>query len=155
MAEDDVVQFFQVIDSVRDHAMFLLMLRCGLRVGEISMLTWPDIHDASSAIRIDNSKGQVDRVVYYSPDVAKVLRQWRQLQPPTTLYVFPSPLAPGTPLRMRTIQRLMDRYRHHARIVKPYSPPTLRHTFATQLLNAGAPLEVVKELMGHRSISMT
>jgi integrase len=57
MAEDDVVQFFQVIDSVRDHAMFLLMLRCGLRVGEVSMLTWPDIHDASSAIRIDNSKG--------------------------------------------------------------------------------------------------
>jgi integrase/recombinase XerD len=49
----------------------------------------------------------------------------------------------------------MARYLHAAGITRPCSPHSLRHTFATQLLNAGAPLEVVKELMGHRSISMT
>jgi site-specific recombinase XerD len=56
---------------------------------------------------------------------------------------------------VRTIQRIMARYLRQAGITKSYSPHALRHTFATQLLNAGAPLEVVKELMGHRSISMT
>ena len=69
--------------------------------------------------------------------------------------MFLSPLKPGTPLSVRTIQRVMARYLRQAPMTKPYSPHALRHTFATQLLNAGAPLEVVKELMGHRSIGMT
>jgi integrase len=59
--------------------MFLLMLRCGLRVGEVSALTWSTIDGEVRSIRIDNGKGQVDRVVYYSPDVEHALRQWRRL----------------------------------------------------------------------------
>jgi site-specific recombinase XerD len=155
MAEDEVVRFFKVVDVLRDRLMFLLMLRCGLRVGEVSTLTWPAIDFHARSIRLDNSKGQVDRVVYYSPDVEHALCLWRRAQLSGAPYVFLSPLTAGTPLSIRTIQRLMARYLRHARIVKPYSPHALRHTFATSLLNAGAPLEVVKELMGHRSISMT
>lgn len=155
MAEEDLIRFFQVIDSLRDRAMFLLMLRCGLRVGEVSALTWPAIHFGARSIRIDGSKGQVDRVVYYSPDVEHALRQWRCWQPLEATYVFASPLKHGLPLGVRAIQRLMAKYLKTAQIAQPYSPHSLRHTFATQLLNAGAPLEVVKELMGHRSISMT
>jgi site-specific recombinase XerD len=155
MAQADLVRFFQVIDALHDRTMFLLMLRCGLRVGEVSALTWSVIDGEARSIRIDNGKGQVDRVVYYSPDVEHALRQWRRLQPADLQYVFPSPLKPGSPLSVRTIQRLMARYLTAAHITAPYSPHALRHTFATHLLNAGAPLEVVKELMGHRSISMT
>jgi integrase/recombinase XerD len=155
MAEAHLGRLFTVIDALRDRTMFLLMLRCGLRVGEVSVLTWPAIQVDTNSIRIDNSKGQVDRVVYYSPDVAAVLRQWRHTQPSAATYVFLSSLKPGTPLSIRTIQRLMAKYLREARISEPYSPHCLRHTFATQLLNAGAPLEVVKELMGHRSIGMT
>ena len=55
----------------------------------------------------------------------------------------------------RQIQNCMTRYLRLAGITKPYSPHSLRHTFATQLLNAGASLEVVKELMGHRSLDVT
>jgi site-specific recombinase XerD len=132
MAEADLRHFFQVIDALHDRTMFLLMLRCGLRGGEVSTLTWSAIDREARSIRIDNGKGQVDRVVYYSPDVE-----------------------PGTPLSVRTIQRLMARDLTEAHIAVSYSPHALRHTFATHLLNAGAPLEVVKELMGHRSISMT
>jgi site-specific recombinase XerD len=155
MREDDLVQLFRVIDRLRDRTMFLLMVRCGLRVGEVSALMWPSINFKAGSIRIDNSKGQVDRVVYFSRDADNALHQWRHTQPFEATYVFPSPLQPGTPLSVRAIQHLMAKYLHAAGITKSYSPHALRHTFATHLLNAGAPLEVVKELMGHRSISMT
>ena len=157
MAEDEVVAFFRVIDAVRDRTMFLLMLRCGLRVSEVGNLSWSALDFAQGTVRIDNSKGQVDRVVYLAPDVAKALRQWQRLQTAAAPYVFPSRMTRkgGLPLTARQIQHRMTHYLRLAGIAKAYSPHSLRHTFATQLLNAGASLEVVKELMGHRSLDIT
>jgi site-specific recombinase XerD len=96
-------------------------------------------------------------VVYLSSDVAKALRQWHRLQAAEARYMFPSRLTRkgGTPLSARQIRNRMTRYLTIAGITKAYSPHSLRHTFATQLLNAGASLEVVKELMGHRSLDVT
>ena len=152
MAEDEVVAFFRVIDALRDRTLFLLMLRCGLRVGEVSSLPWTAIDFAQGTVRIDHSKGHVDRVVYLSPDVTKALRQWQGLQAAEAPYVFPSR---GTSLTARQMRNRMAYYLKLAGITKAYSPHALRHTFATQLLNAGASLEVAKELMGHRSIQGT
>jgi integrase/recombinase XerD len=133
------------------------MLRCGLRVSEVSGLPWSAIDLGQGTRRGDNSKGQVDRVVYLAPDVATALRQWQQLQAAAVRYVFPSRMAwkGGLPLGARQIRNRMTHYLKLAGITKRYSPHSLRHTFATQLLNAGASLEVVKELMGHRSLQMT
>ncbi len=155
MADADLRRFFQVIDALCDRTMFLLMLRCGLRVGEVSTLRWSAINLDQASIRIDQSKGLVDRVVYYSADVETALGQWRHWQQPVATYLFPSPYKPGRPLHVRTIQVRMAHYLREAQIPTAYSPHSLRHTFATTLLNAGASLEVVKELMGHRSIAMT
>jgi integrase/recombinase XerD len=157
MAEAEVVAFFRVIDTLQDRTMFLFMLRCGLRVSEVSGLPWSAIDLGQGTLRVDNSKGQVDRVVYLSPDVATALRQWQPLQAAAGRYVFPSRMARrgGLPLGARQIRNRMTRYLKLAGIPKRYSPHSLRHTFATQLLNAGASLEVVKELMGHRSLQMT
>src|SRR5713226_1079570 len=152
MAEDEVVAFFRVIDAVRDRTMFLLMLRCGLRVSEVSSLAWSALDFTQGTVRIDNSKGHVDRVVYLAPDVAKALRQWQGHQAAAAPYVFPSR---GTSLTARQIRNLMTGYLKLAGITTAYSPHSLRHTFATQLLNAGASMEVVKELMVHRSLYMT
>jgi site-specific recombinase XerD len=157
MTEADVVAFFRVIDRLEDRTMFLLMLRCGLRVSEVSHVRWAAIDMAQGTLRVNNSKGQLDRVVYLSPDVASALRQWHGLQAATADYVFPSPMTRqgGLPLGVRQIRNRMTRSLHLAKITTRYSPHSLRHTFATQLLNAGASLEVVKELMGHRSLQMT
>jgi site-specific recombinase XerD len=157
MAEEEVIAFFRVIDVLRDRTMFLLMLRCGFRISEVSHLSWAALDLAQGTIRIDHSKGQVDRLVYLAPDVAKALRQWHRLQAAEVRDVFPSRLTRkgGMPLSARQIRNRMTCYLKLAGITKAYSPHSLRHTFATQLLNAGASLEVVKELMGHRSLDVT
>ncbi len=157
MAEADIVAFFHVIDAVRDRFMFLLMLRCGLRVREVQHLTWAVVNSEAGSIRIDNAKGQVDRVVYYTPDVEHALRQWHGLQIGDAHYVFPSHYVrkAGQPISNRLIQHLMTTYCQKAQLTTRYSSHSLRHSFATILLNGGASLDVVKELMGHRSIDMT
>lgn len=157
MPEADLIAFFRVIDSLRDRLMFLLMLRCGLRLSEMCQLPWSAINWEAGSVRIDDGKGHVDRVVYYTSDVEHALRQWQRLNGGGREYLFPSRLQrkKGQPLSPRLIQVLMTKYCQQAQVSTHYSPHCLRHSFATQLLNAGASLEVVQELMGHRHISET
>jgi site-specific recombinase XerD len=128
MAEDDLIRLFQVIDALRDRTIFLLMLRCGLRVGEVTRLGWSAINWTQGTIRVNNSKGRVDRVVYCSPDVEKVLRQWLRTQWPPLPLMFPSAHRPETPVSIRAIQHAMSRYLKAAGITHRYSPHTLRQS---------------------------
>ncbi len=154
MPDADLAAFFQVIDAVRDRLIFLFMLRCGLRVSEVCALTWDAIDRAAGTVRINRGKGQVDRVVYLSPDVEQTLAVWRAHHT-TGLYLFPSPKRQRAHLFRSHINGLMNQYLAAAGLRRHYSPHCLRHTFATHLLNAGASLEVLKELMGHHSIQLT
>lgn len=150
----DLVAFFQVIDSLRDRLLFLLMLRCGLRVSEACALSWEAVDLQAGTVRINQGKGRVDRLVYFSADVAQAFHRWRRHQPPG-LYVFPSPQRRRAHLFRSMINRLMDQYLAAAGLATHYSPHCLRHTFATHLLNAGVPLEVLQELLGHHSLHQT
>jgi len=158
MAEADLVAFFKAIDSIRDRALFLLMLRGGLRVSEVSTLTWDDVDFEAGTLRIKDSKGQVDRIGFLAPDATKSLKLWHTRRASQTS-LFPGQETRRTQaavtLSTRHIYRLMIMYLRQAGVTAHYSPHCLRHTFATQLLNAGVTLEVLKELMGHRSIQMT
>ena len=150
----DLVAFFQVIDSLRDRLLFLLMLRCGLRVSEACALPWDAIDLPAGTVRINQGKGRVDRVVYLSTDVTQALQRWQQYHPPGP-YVFPSPQRRRAHLFRSQVNRLMDQYLAAAGLATHYSPHCLRHTCATHLLNAGMPLEVLKELLGHHSLHQT
>ena len=154
MPDDDLVRFFKVIDSIRDRLLFPLMLRCGLRVSEACALTWTDVDLPSLTLRIDDGKGAVDRVAYLAPDVAQALKQW-QARRGGSPFLFPSRKAVGSHIGRRNVFIMMQQYLRKAGVTDRYSPHCLRHTFATQLLNAGVTLEVLKELMGHRSVQMT
>ena len=154
MPDTDLIAFFQVIDSVRDRLIFLLMLRCGLRVSEVCALSWDAIDRSAGTVRITRGKGQVDRIVYLSPDVTQALQVWRHHHTPGR-YLFPSRTRTKDHLSRFQINVLMEQYLGAAGLTRHYSPHCLRHTFATQLLNAGVPLEVLKELMGHHSIQIT
>jgi site-specific recombinase XerD len=150
----DLAAFFQVIDSVRDRLIFLFMLRCGLRVSEVCALAWDALDLDAETVRITQGKGQVDRIVYLSADVQRALAVWRAHHPPG-VSLFPSPKRHRAHLFRSQINALMDHYLAAAGLTRHYSPHCLRHTFATHLLNAGVSLEVLKELMGHHSISLT
>ena len=152
--DTDLIAFFQVIDSVRDRLIFLLMLRCGLRVSEVCALPWDAIDRSAGTVRITRGKGQVDRIVYLSPDVTQALQVWWHHHMPGR-YLFPSRTRTKDHLSRSQINVLMEQYLGAAGLTRHYSPHCLRHTFATQLLNAGVPLEVLKELMGHHSIQIT
>lgn len=154
MPDDDLIRFFKVIDSIRDRLLFLLMLRCGLRVSEACALTWTDVDLPALTLRIDGGKGAVDRVAYLAPDVAQALKQWQARRGGSPL-LFPSRKVVGSYLGRRNVFHMMQQYLRKAGVTGGYSPHCLRHTFATQLLNAGVTLEVLKELMGHRSVQMT
>ena len=154
MPDADLAAFFKVIDSIRDRLIFLCMLRCGLRVSEVCALAWDAIDLSAGTIRINRGKGQVDRIVYLSPDVAQAIQVWREHRTPGR-YLFPSRTRTKEHLSRYQINVLMDQYLAAAGLTRHYSPHCLRHTFATQLLNAGVPLEVLKELMGHHSVQIT
>jgi len=154
MPDADLTAFFQVIDAVRDRLIFLFMLRCGLRVSEVCALTWDAIDLRTGTVRVNRGKGQVDRIVYLSADVEEALEVWRAHHPPSP-YLFPSPKRHREHLFRSHINGLMNQYLAAAGLTRHYSPHCLRHTFATHLLNAGVPLEVLKELMGHHSIQLT
>ena len=154
MPDTDLIAFFQVMDSVRDRLIFLLMLRCGLRVSEVCALSWNAMDLSAGTVRITRGKGQVDRIVYLSPDVEQAIQVWREHRTPGR-YLFPSRTRTKAHLSRYQINVLMDQYLAAAGLARHYSPHCLRHTFATQLLNAGVPLEVLKELMGHHSIQIT
>jgi site-specific recombinase XerD len=152
--DTDLAAFFKVIDSVRDRLIFLFMLRCGVRVLEVGALSWDAIDLHAGTVRITRGKGQVDRIVYLSPDVAHALQVWRYHHTPGR-YLFPSRMRTRAHLSRFQINVLMAQYLAAAGVARHYSSHCLRHTFATQLLNAGVPLEVLKELMGHHSIQIT
>jgi len=154
MPDADLAAFFQVIDAVRDRLIFLFMLRCGLRVSEVCALTWDAIDLEAGTVRINRGKGQVDRIVYLSPDVEQALEVWRAHHTPG-LYLFPSPKRHRAHLFRSHINGLMNQYLAAAGLTRHSSPHCLRPTFATHLLNAGVSLEILKELMGHHSIQLT
>jgi len=152
LAQDQVRALFAQITHPMDHALGLLMLRCGLRVGEVARLRLADIDWAQHAIRIEQGKGRKDRIVYLSADAHEALHTCQAARPPEVPddLVFWNQKRPQRALSRKGIQKKMERYAKAAGIKA--SCHSLRHTFASNLLEAGAEVISIKELLGHASI---
>jgi site-specific recombinase XerD len=153
LSQDQVRTLFAHITHPMDHALGLLMLRCGLRVSEVARLRLGDIDWTQQSIRVDQGKGRKDRIVYVSADVLAALRTCLPARPevvPDGL-VFWNQKRPHRPLSPKGIQKKMERYAKAAGIQA--SCHSLRHTFASNLLEAGAEVISIKELLGHASIA--
>jgi len=152
LAQDQVRALFAQITHPMDHALGLLMLRCGLRVSEVAHLRLEEIDWTQQSLRIEQGKGRKDRLVYLSTDALAALRACLTARPtvvPEGL-VFWNQKRPHRALSAKGIQKKMERYAKAAGIKA--SCHSLRHTFASNLLEAGAEVISIKELMGHASI---
>jgi site-specific recombinase XerD len=156
LREDQIDRFFDVIKSKRDWAMFRLMLRCGLRVEEVADLTLGAIDLKQCRLMVLNGKGRKDRVVYISEDAADALDVYLKLRRHSRMkkvFLVEKGDYKGQPISVRGIQKRIEYYARKAGI--SVCCHRLRHSMATQLLNAGAEVETIQDLLGHNWITTT
>ena len=158
--EQDLKAFFSVIQDARDRAMFLLMLRCGLRIGEVAGLQMNDLFLSEDHPRlVVHGKGSRERGVYLSKQAERALRDYLAERPSVkSEFVFLSYLEDG--LSTTAIHKRLMFYRKVSGLSGENAGHTLtahrlRHSFANDLLNADAPITSIQKLMGHRWIEST
>ena len=152
---DQVRRLFTVITDLRDRAMFMLMLRCGLRVQEVAQLTVDAVEYGRRQIFVFHGKGAKDRVVYMSEDARSALLAYLEKRSSKAKGLFLVQKGPmrGKPLSVRGIQKRIEYYARESSL--SVSCHRLRHTMATQLLNADADLATIQDLLGHSQITTT
>ena len=155
LQDDQVRKFLAVITDPRDRAMVMLMLRCGLRVEEVSHLTLDAVEFSRNRLFVISGKGGKDRVVYLSNDARSALEACLKVRSSKARRIFLVQKGPltGTPLSVRGIQKRIEYYARESKI--KVSCHSLRHTMATQLLNADADLSTIQDLLGHTHITTT
>jgi len=155
LKDDQVKSLFAVITDLRDRAMFMLMLRCGLRVQEVAQLTVDALEYQRRQIFVFKGKGGKDRVVYMSEDARTALSAYLEKRSSKAKGLFLVQKGPmrGTPLSVRGIQKRIEYYARKSEL--NVSCHRLRHTMATQLLNADADLATIQDLLGHGQITTT
>jgi site-specific recombinase XerD len=155
MDPEDIQQLLAVIEKPRDRAMILILLRTGMRIGELLATRMSEVNLREKQILIrEAQKTRVGRVAYLSEDACKALVVWlnqRDLTKERLFYGQGRPCLSYTAIRMRFAKYLEAAGLAH----KGYSLHCLRHTCATELLNAGMRLECLQQLLGHSSIEMT
>ena len=153
LAGEQVQQLFAQIAHPMDRALFLSMLRCGLRVSEVAQLKLEHIDWEQQALHIIQGKGRKDRRVYMSPDMVASLHQCLEQHPGNRAqgYVFWNRKRSQQLLSVKAIKKKMERYAHAAGITA--SCHSLRHTFASNLLEHGAEVVAIRDFLGHSQIS--
>ena len=156
LRDEEVIVLFDAMSNARDRAMFKVMLRCGLRVEEVANLHVYDLDLNRNRIFVRNGKGGKDRVVYVSRDAYEAIVNYLRVRLPSRakkLFLVEKGSFTGKPISVRGIQKRMEYY---ARITGlKVSCHHLRHTMATQLLNAEADLVTIQDLLGHTRIKTT
>jgi site-specific recombinase XerD len=156
LRDEQVETLFQSIKGSRDRAMFMLMLRCGLRVEEVANLSLGVIDAKRRTILVEDGKGGKDRIVYLSHDALQALAAYLKVRPPSRsrkIFLAEKKPCQGQPISVRGIQRRMEKYARQAKL--KISCHHLRHTMATQLLNADADLSTIQDLLGHSHVKTT
>jgi site-specific recombinase XerD len=156
LTDSEVEQLLKSITCKRDFAIYMLMLRCGLRVQEVADLTLDVIDYKRSRILVRAGKGAKDRIVFISNDAAQALAIYLRERPVTEerhIFLVAKGRCRGNPISVRAIQKRMEHYAKMSGI--PVTCHRLRHTMATQLLNADADLVSIQEILGHTKIKTT
>ncbi len=162
MSQDEIKRLLAMAANIKLRAMLSLAYGCGLRAGEVVRLKVGDLDSAQNIIRIVQAKGRKDRNVMLPADILGLLRLWWKERPrhqdrdvaPPERWLFPG-RNPGRPLTTRQFARLFQETVNKAGITKPVSLHSLRHSFATHLLERGVDIRVIQALLGHDKLETT
>ncbi len=152
---EDIRQLLAVINKVRDRALIVTLLRTGMRIGELLNTQMREVNLKEKRIEIYQAhKDLKGRVVYLSSDAVVALRRWIKIRAVDIAYLFYG--YKGAPLCYEAARAVFNKYLVQAQLQhKGYTLHCLRHTFASELLNAGMRLECLQQLLGHSDIEMT
>jgi integrase/recombinase XerD len=150
---DELTALFQAIRRLKYRALFMACYAAGLRINEACHLRVEDIDSKQMLVHVRHAKGGKERLTLLSAKLLEVLRSyWREEKPP--LWLFPG-TTPDRPLSSDAARQALQQACLDAGLTKKCTPHTLRHCFATHLLDAGADLVVLQALLGHHSIRTT
>jgi len=157
MDPHELSRLLSVIDNTRDQALILLLLRTGMRIGELLSANLDDVDLRQQKILIYQSdKTSVGRVVYYGEDAQQALLAWLKIRDPFKNRLFYGQGKASQSLGYGAARMMFNKYRQKADLqYSGYTLHCLRHTFATELLNARMPLECLRVLLGHTNLEVT
>ena len=149
LSGEELVRFFTAIDGLKHRALLMTAYAAGLRVSEVAALRVEDIDSRRMVIHIRQGKGSKDRYVMLSPKLLELLRAyWKAARP--RAWLFPGGCA-DRPITPSAVRKACQRAREAAGLGKHVTVHSLRHSFATHLLEAGTDLRTIQVLLGHHS----
>lgn len=155
LGEDELARLFNALTNLKHKAMLFTAYSAGLRVSEVAALKIKHIDSGRMQILVENAKGKKDRYVNLSPVLLDILRVYiKNYRAKPKEYLFESEQS-GIGYPVRTIQRIFQLAKEKARIPKSVGIHSLRHSFATHLLEKGTDIRYIKELLGHFNIKTT
>ena len=150
---EEVTRFFGAIIGVKHRAILMTAYAAGLRISEVVALRVEDIDSKRMVLHVRQGKGRKDRNVMLSPRLLTLLREYWKIARPTD-WLFPGQI-PGQPITAGMVHRICVQAAHAAGLDKHVTVHTLRHSFATHLLEAGTNIRTIQMLLGHRNINTT
>ena len=153
LSRGEVMQFLASVQYLKHRTLLMACYAAGLRVSEATHLRVTDIDSQRMMLRVEQGKGHKDRYVMLSPRLLEALRTyWKSAHPST--WLFPGE-HPGQPITRSAVEMACQKAHRAAGMTKPMTPHSLRHAFATHLLESGTDVRTIQLLLGHRSLATT
>lgn len=150
---DEMARFFGAVLGVKHRAILMTAYAAGLRISEVVALRVDDVDSQRMILRVRQGKGRRDRNVMLSPRLLALLREYWKVAKPTE-WLFPGEV-PGRPITAGSVHRICVQAARAAGLGKHVTIHTLRHSFATHLLEAGTDIRTIQVLLGHRNLKTT
>jgi len=153
LSQEEIERMLNAARSLKHRALLMALYGSGLRVSEACRLTIEDIDSSRMVLHVRQAKGNKDRDVMLSPVLLETLRQyWKRSRP--RCWLFPGN-GPDNPMTTKSVFLMVRSIAARAKITKTVSPHTLRHSFATHLLESGTDLRTIQLLLGHADVRTT
>ncbi|MPS72666.1 MAG: recombinase [Chryseobacterium sp.] len=152
LTKEEVKKILDITENIKHKAILTTIYSCGLRLSEVLELKISDIKTRENVLLVRRAKGKKDRVVMLSPLLLELLRTYYKTYKPQN-YLFEG--QDGERYSERSVQQILKNAINKASIISPASVHTLRHSYATHLLENGTDIRIIKELLGHNNIKTT